>query len=158
MKTEPGSSFTMGIFLKLEGMPARSEVPDYIDWLRVDSLQFGVGRGISSAHEGQPRELSEVSVSEITLSRKGDDQSPVLFRTALAKKPTHAVITVVNLEGDKPELMLQYVLNNVLVSGFSTTVQDTGIRESLSLNFTSIEYGSPKGPRTNYDLATLKVS
>lgn len=47
-------------------------VDKHTDWITVDSIQFGVGRSISSVGGGSDRETSNPSFSEVTCSKNTD--------------------------------------------------------------------------------------
>lgn len=115
----------------------------------VYSLQEGVGVGISSPSSGT-RTTSRPSVSEMTLSRKTDSISPVLF--GYVTRGTN--LPEVELAGSLPDgTPFEYELTDVLISGFSTSAGGSSFSESVSLNFTKIRM-TVGGSSAAYDLAT----
>lgn len=115
----------------------------------VHSLQLGVGIGVSSPRGG-PRTISEPSVSEITVSRKTDSTSPILF--GYITRAT--ILPEVELTGSLPDgTAFAYELTDVIVSGLSESAGSNQFSESLSLNFTKIR--TTVGANTAaYDLTT----
>ena len=119
----------------------------------VYTLQEGVGVGISSP-AGGTREASRPSVSEMTVSRKTDSTSPVLFGY-ITRGMT---LPEVDLTGTLPDgTPFEYELTDVILSGFSTSAGGSSFSESLSLNFTKI-VTTVGANSAGYDLATDKAS
>ncbi|MDB5407384.1 MAG: hypothetical protein JWL84_2296 [Rhodospirillales bacterium] len=110
-------------------------------WIECNSFQFGVGRGISTpVGAAQERETSAPSVSEITLSKSFDGASPLLLQEALTGKGTQVQLDFVQTQANKLETYLTISLTNTMISGFSASSGGDRPSESLSLNFTKIEY------------------
>jgi type VI protein secretion system component Hcp len=100
----------------------------------VYSLQNGVGVGVGSPTGGN-RETSRPSVSEMTVTRKTDSVSPILFGYITQG----TMLPEVQLTGSLPDgTPFEYELTDVLISGFSTSAGGNSFSESLSLNFTKI--------------------
>ena len=136
-------------------------------WVEVNSFQWGVGRGISSPTGGSSdREASAPSVSEITVTKTMDSTSPKLLQEALQGQGTTVKIFFVDiLKNGTTRLYAEYDLSNVLISGYSDSSGGDRPTESLSLNFTKVQYtfytqnpdGSTTASSTTYDLALGKV-
>jgi type VI protein secretion system component Hcp len=119
----------------------------------VYSLQHGVGIGISSASGGN-REASQPSVSEMTLTRKTDSISPVLF--GYVTRGTN--LPEVELVGSLPDgTPFEYKLTDVYISGLATSAGGNSFSESLSLNFAKITTTVGANSVT-YDLAANVTS
>lgn len=119
----------------------------------VYSLQHGVGVGISNSSGGS-RETTRPSVSEMTLTRKTDSISPVLF--GYITRGTN--LPEVDLNGSLPDgTPFEYELTDVLISGFSTSAGGNSFSESVSLNFTKIKTTVGVTSAT-YDLLTNSAS
>jgi type VI secretion system secreted protein Hcp len=119
----------------------------------VSSLQVGVGVGVTSP-SGAGRSTSAPSVSEMVVTRRTDSNSPVLF--SYITRGT--VFPQVTLTGALPDgTPVEYVLENVILSGFSTAAGGADWSESLSLNFAKIT--TTVGPNSaTYNLATNTTS
>ena len=155
----------MAVYMKVDGVKGDVEEEGHKDWIQLNSLQWGVGRGIGSPKSSaKDRESSEASVSEITVSKLNDNASTGLLRLALWGKGKKVEIHMTRTGDDKQQTpYLKYELEDVLFSGYSLSSGGDRPSESLSLNFTKITYhnleskdtnedGSPD--RVQYDLAT----
>jgi type VI secretion system secreted protein Hcp len=157
----------MKIYLKIEGVIGASKAAGYEGWLECGSVQWGVGRGIASPMPDQPRDVSEPSVSEITVTRAGDAVSARLAELATIGKPTVAELRVMDApaKGEQDVTVAVYRIRNMLISGFSQCCGvdrygggQVGLSESISLNFDGIEVetfavdGSGRSSRCVFDL------
>lgn len=158
----------MAVYVKIEGINGNATHENHKKWLDVSSLQFGVGRAISTPSGSTAnREASEPSVSEVTLTKLMDESSPHLLIEACVgavskKTEIHLVST-----GSPGVTYAEYTLTNTLVSAYSMSTGGDRPSESISLNFTKIEFkytpyddkhkaGSPIA--VGYDLSTTKKS
>lgn len=157
------------IFMQIDGVALKSETPGYEDWLELNSLQWGTGRGISSpGGRGQSkgvksappkREVSDPSISEVVFTRSSDASSITIMRQAFNKKPLSKVkIRILDLRKGKSEILMEYSLYNVFISGFSTSSSAKGTNENISLNFDRIAVEAPKSSKFEYDLAKTESS
>jgi len=136
-------------------------------WVEVNSFQFGVGRGISSPTGGSAdRESSSPSVSEIVTTKPMDKSSVAWLEAALWGEGVDVTIDFCKTDKGKLEVYAQYKLTNAMVSGYSVSSGGDRPQESLSLNFTKIEYSiteqtakneAGESPRTGYALAAAKA-
>jgi len=156
------------IFMKYDGIAKGSSTTKGHEgkdgWTEITSVQWGVGRGIASAHQGAEREASRPSVSEIVVAKPLDLASYRLFEEALWGDGKTVTIHFTKTNKDAQETYMEYILDNVLVSGFSTSSGGDRPTETVSLNFTRIEYNyvsqdakNDKGetPKTEYNLAAV---
>jgi type VI secretion system secreted protein Hcp len=128
------------IYMKLGTIKGESTAAGYEDWIEIQSLQWGVGRGISSSAGGADREASTPSVSEVTVSKTADKSSPYLFFEAVAGTAgIDAELHVVQTGKTGLEPYFKFKLYNSLISGLSQSSGGDRPSESLSLNFTKIE-------------------
>ncbi len=156
----------MAIYLKYEGIDGDATHENHKKWIDVSSLQFGLGRGISTpAGSTANREATEPSVSEITITKQMDGASSKLFVESATgnvgkKVQIHLVTT-----GSPGNTYTEYTLTNALISGYSVSTGGDRPTESVSINFTKIEFkflpyddknkaGTPV--TVSYDLATAK--
>jgi len=135
----------MPIFLKYDGIDGDVTTAGHVKWIEVLSFQWGVGRGINNASaSGADREGSTPSVSEITLTKDCDSASPNLLRASLGLKPADEGKTVkidfCKTDTSQPEPYLQLTLTNCLVSGWSASSGGDRPTESVTLNFTKVEF------------------
>src|SRR5262249_40442893 len=115
---------TMPIFMKYEGIDKGSSTTKghlgSDGWTELNSVQWGVGRGITDASQGAEREASAPSVSEITVTKLLDLASYRLFEEGLTGDGKTVTIHFTKTNKDQQDTYMEYILSNTLVSGFST--------------------------------------
>jgi type VI secretion system secreted protein Hcp len=110
-------------------------------WMEVESVQFGTGRTITSpVGSSSKREATAAGVSEITLTKLMDSTSPLLFQEALVGKAVKAKINLIETGTKQLFPYLQVTLTNAMISGYSVTSDGDRPKESITVNFTQIEY------------------
>lgn len=158
----------MPIFMNYDGITGDVTTAGHEAWIELSSFQWGVGRGIGdAASSGADREASTPSVSEVVVTKVNDSASTNLMRASLGIGPAGEGKTVkidfCKTDVSQPEPYLQLTLTNTLVSGWSASSGGDRPSESLSLNFTKVEFksvtmggandtGSPD--TASYDLTT----
>lgn len=156
----------MAIYIKYEGIDGEATHETHKKWLDVGSLQWGVGRAISTPSGSTAnREASEPSVSEVTISKMMDASSPKFFvesvTGAVGKKVEIHLVTT----GSPGVTYAEYVLTDALVSAYSMSSGGDRPSESISISFTKMEYkfipydnknkaGTPIS--VSYDISTTK--
>lgn len=140
----------------------------YKDWINLESMQFGVGRGISmGVGTMSNREASLPSLSEIVVTKALDPASALLMQHAMASSEGVKVEIVLARTGAKEvEEIGRYTLEDVLISGFSVSAASGGApTESVSLSYSKITVDLKGADKANkngqnikvgYDLATGK--
>jgi type VI secretion system secreted protein Hcp len=131
-------------------------------WTEITDVQWGAGRGITAAHQGAEREAGSPSVSDMTVRKSLDISSYRWFEEGLWGDGHTVTIHFTKTNKDQQDVYMEYILDNVLVSRYSTTSDGDRPTEELELNFTRIEYNycsqdakNDKGetPKTEYNLA-----
>jgi len=157
----------MPIYMDYNKIQGDATAEGHEKWIEVHSFQWGVGRGISSpTGASADRESSAPSVSEITVTKDTDTSSTKLLNEAYQGEGVDVTIDFCKTDKGKLEVYMTYTLSNTMVSGYSISSGGDRPTESLSLNFTKIEYkntamtasnadGSPDA--VTYDLALAKV-
>lgn len=156
----------MAIYMKIEGIDGDVTHQEHKNWLDISSLQWGVGRGISTpVGSAKNREASEPSISEVVVTKLMDASSVKLFTEACTGQKGKKVQIHLVSTGNPGKTYMEYTLENALVSGYSVSTNGDRPSESISFNFTKIETKyTPSGegndtgsPVTaSYDLATAK--
>jgi len=148
-------------------IPGDATAEGHEKWIECNSFQWGVGRGITSPTGGSAdRESTAPSVSEIVLTKETDQSSPKLLNESLQGEGQTVVIDFCKTDKGKLEVYMTYTLTDTMISGFSVSSGGDRPSESVSLNFTKIEYkntgmgaanetGTPE--TVTYDLALAKV-
>ena len=120
-----------------------SDIQDHKNWIVVDSLQFGVGRSISSVGGGSDRETSNPSFAEVACSKSTDIASADLYFQAIAGKSLgKCEIHFLQTHGTdgKGQVYLKIELEDAIISSYSTSSGGERPSESFSINFTKISY------------------
>ena len=103
--------------------------------IELASTQWGVGKGVSSANGTS----GNVAISDLVITKIVDKSSPKLLDQALNGAPAPEVdIFFVAPNATQP--YLEIVLNNVLISGYSMSSGGDRPTESLTLNFTKVQF------------------
>jgi type VI secretion system secreted protein Hcp len=149
----------MALYMKYEGIDGEVTQKDHDKWIEVHSFQFGVGRGISTpTGNAANREASAASVSEVTITKTMDKASPKIFTesatgTGGKKVEFHFVST-----GDPGTTFAVYKLSDTLISGYSISSGGDRPTESISLNFTKVEFEMTPHDAANADQTPIRVS
>lgn len=135
----------------------------HVGWVEVNSFQWGVGRGIGSpVGRSANREASAPSVSEIVVTKAMDKSTFAFLQEALKGTGIEATIHFTTVDQGKLRTYAEYKLTNTMISGYSVSSGGDRPSESLSLNFTKIEFmfvelgidnANTDTPRVSYDLA-----
>lgn len=130
----------MAVFMKYDQINGDVTTTGYEKWINCGSFQWGVGRGIGSAAAGATgRESSAPSISEIVITKNMDVASVPLIQDATAGELNHPVKIVFTSTTQKQTTdFLTVELENVGLSGYSTSSGGDMPTESLSLNFTKV--------------------
>jgi len=155
------------IYMNYNDIPGDATAEGHEKWIELNSCQWGVGRGISSPTGGSAdRESSAPSVSEIVVTKATDVSSTKLLNEAYQGEGQKCTIDFCKTDKGKLEVYLTLNLENTMISGHSISSGGDRPTESLSLNFTKIEFkntnmgadaatGSPDS--VTYDVALAKV-
>ncbi|MFC6486411.1 Hcp family type VI secretion system effector [Nitratireductor sp. GCM10026969] len=156
----------MAIYLKYDGIDGEATHDKHQKWIDVQSMQFGIGRGISTPSGSTAnREASEPSVSEVTITKMMDGASPKLFTESATGAAGKEVKIHLVSTGSPGNTYVEYTLTNSLISGYSVSTGGDRPTESISINFTKMEYkfipyddknkaGTPVS--VHYDLTSTK--
>jgi len=159
----------MAIFMKYGALKGEVSQETHKEWIEINSLQWGVGRGIGSGvGGGSLRESSAPSVSEITVTKVMDIASPLLLKESLGGKAVEVKIEITQTDDSGKHVSFQkYVLTNTLISGYSISSGGDRPSESLSLNFTKFDseymniddqFASKTTGHVVYDIALAKLT
>lgn len=130
----------MPIYMQYDGIKGDVTAEGHKDWIELNSMQWGVGRGISSpTGASADRESSAPSISEITVSKAQDVATIDLLNEAYQGEGKTVQIDLCKTDKGKIEVYLSYILTNTMISGYSVSSGGDRPSESLSLNFTKIE-------------------
>ena len=131
----------MAIYVEIDGIQGDVTAEGHEKWIKADSLQWGVGRGIHTpTGSSQERESSPPSLSEVTISKSMDVATAPIFTEACVGVSKPVKIHLVQTGGDALETFMEYTLDNALISGYSVSSDgESAPSESISFNFTKLE-------------------
>ncbi len=157
----------MAIYMKFASIDGTVSADGYVKWIELNSLQWGIGRGISSpTGTDVEREASAPSISEVVVTKQLDGSSNKLITDALAGVLDSNVDIVFTVTvKNKTSEFLRYTLKQCGLSGYSVSSGGDRPTESLSLNFTSVSIkymamdsaGQGKPDVIGYSLAKLST-
>jgi type VI secretion system secreted protein Hcp len=157
----------MPIYMKYEGIDGDVTAKGHEKWIELNSFQWGVGRGISSpTGRGADRESSAPSISEVVVTKAQDISTTKLLDEALQGEGKVVTIDFCKTDKGALEVYMAYKLTDCLVSGYSISSGGDRPSESISLNFTKIEFKlvsmdkankGAGGSSVTYDLAKAKI-
>jgi type VI secretion system secreted protein Hcp len=157
----------MPIYMNYNDIKGDATADGHVGWIELSSVQWGVGRGISSpTGASADRESSAPSVSEITVSKANDVASTKLLNEAYQGEGQKVKIEFCKTDKGNLEVYLAFELEDCMISGYSLSSGGDRPAETLSLNFTKIVYRSTNMTDTNaagspdtvtYDVALAKV-
>lgn len=128
----------MAIYLHVEGLEGDVTAAGHEGWIECESLQWGVGRSISTpTGSSQERESSAPSISEVSVVKNMDKCTPKLFEQACVGTSKLVKIDLVQT-GEQLDTYMSYELENSLISGYSVSTGGDRPSESVSLNFTKL--------------------
>jgi len=127
------------VYLKIPGINGGATEDNHKQWIALDSMQFGVGRHISTpVGVGTGREAGVPQVSEVLVTKPMDESSIELFGWSVAKYDAKKLNIDIVTTGRKTPFTT-YELENAVISGYSVSSGGDGMpHESISLNFTKI--------------------
>ena len=158
----------MALYIEYEGIQGNVTAEGFADHIKVSSLSFGVGRGISMEPGALAnREATRPSLSEITFTKEADNSTTSLFKESVTGAAGKLVkIKFVQTGADKVTTFMDYELEDCLVSGYSISGDAEGDPiETITLSFAKImvnyhdfdKSNAGKSPqRVGYDLTTAK--
>jgi type VI secretion system secreted protein Hcp len=131
----------MAIYMKYADVNGSSTAQSHEQWITLDSIQWGGGRGIGTpTGSAKNREASMVSISEVVVTKQQDNASPQLATKAFIGTDGEDVTLHLTTTSDQGvNTILELVLTDTLISGFSISSGGDRPTESISLNFTKIQ-------------------
>ena len=134
----------MPLYLKYGDIKGDVTEPGHSGYIELMSAQWGVGRGVSSPTGGSAdREPSVPSVSEIVVTKRSDSASNRLLNESVSGEPVTAAIDFVR--SDDPSVYLRLEMSGTMISAWSISSNKEDPIESLTLNFTKIDFKNNPG-------------
>jgi type VI secretion system secreted protein Hcp len=135
-------------------------------WMKMDSLQWGTGRGVKNDTGGN-RMGDSVSFSEVTLTKELDAASAQLFKNSTTGQGKTATIRITaTLASGAEEKFMEYILEDAIITGFYHSSNGNRPIETITLNFSTVQFnqveldvdGKTQGPnRVGYSVSKKKT-
>lgn len=158
----------MAIYLEMEDTPGNVTADGYKDQIAIDSINFGVSRGITMTPGAMSnREATRPSLSEVSISKVCDGSVITLFKEAcVGAEGRNVKFHFVRTGADKVVEYMTYELFDCLISSYSMSCAGEGdAMENITLSYSKIEVSytdfdkdnkKGKAKRAFYDLNTAK--
>jgi len=131
----------MAIYIDYDGVKGNVTADKFKDQIKVLSLHFGVGRGISMEPGNMAnREATRPTLSEITFTKLADNATTSLFNEAVSgEKGKKVKINFVQTGAKDLTSYMDYELEDCLVSGYSISADGEGDPvETVTLSFAKL--------------------
>jgi len=119
-----------------------SKVEGHDGWITVDSLQWGLGRAVSTSGVGTDRDTSNPSFSEVSIAKSMDIASAqLMLEAACGLALTTATFHFIQTQGKdaKGKHYLEIILDKPILSSYSMSSGGDRPSESLSINYNGIK-------------------
>lgn len=127
-----------GTFMKIEGFTGSSTDRSHAGWIEISSFQWGVGRGITGTTGSAGDRQGRASVSDIQVTKHTDTSSPKLVQASASG--THFPEVVIEFVRPDKQIAYQVKMKDVVVSKYAMSSGGDRPTESVTLNFSKIEW------------------
>jgi len=129
----------MSIYLQIEGIKGNVTAKGHEDWIDISSIQWGVGRAISSSvGTAADREASKPSISEVSVTKLMEESTPLIFTEACVGKAKKVSIHLCTTGTENIDTYMEYDLEDCMISGYSMSSGGDRPSESISFSFTKL--------------------
>lgn len=158
----------MAIYIDYEGIKGNVTAEGYQDHIKILSIHFGVGRGISMEPGNMSnREATRPTLSEITITKFADNSTTSLFKESVTGAQGKRVkLKFIQTGSDKVVEYMDYELQDCMVSGYSMSSDgESDPIETITLSYSQLmvnyhdydKKNSARSPqRVGYNLETAK--
>ena len=134
----------MSIFVNYEGIKGESSDSGHKQWMDVESVNWGVGRQITSSTSTQgDRESSNAVISDLKLTRYMDSATPKVFIESCCGTGKNVVIHLTKTgTGSGTDVYMEYTLKNALISNYTVeaeTQSNQRPKETITISFVDVE-------------------
>lgn len=138
----------MAIYMKFGDIEGDVTETGHPLWVELESLDFGVGRGISSSvGSSADRESTAPSVSEVVVSKQNDVSTGKLMQEALSGHGKLVKIDFTRTYKNQQEVYIALELTNTIISSYQHKATGGGRpTETVSLNFTKVQFTTKQMP------------
>jgi len=129
----------MTMYLQIEGIKGNVTAKGHEDWIDISSIQWGVGRAISSSvGTAADREASKPSISEVSVTKLMEESTPLIFTEACVGKSKKVSIHLCTTGTESIDTYMEYDLEDCMISGYSMSSGGDRPSESISFSFTKL--------------------
>ena len=158
----------MAIYIDYEGIQGNVTAEGYQDHIKILSIHFGVGRGISMEPGNMSnREATRPTLSEITITKFADNSTTSLFKESVTGAQGKRVkLKFIQTGSDKVVEYMDYELQDCMVSGYSISSDgESDPIQTITLSYSQLmvnyhdydKKNSARSPqRVGYNLETAK--
>lgn len=132
----------MAAYLKIAGIDGEATDKAHKGWIQIESISESITRSITAGARDVERMRGDTNVGDIAFVRQLDSSSMAL-KEACAKGELQKEVTlhVTTQLGDKETTFLEYVLTDVIVSGYGASVDGANRpTETITMNYTKVEW------------------
>ena len=136
----------MPVYLKLGSLQGAVTAGPYKGWIEVDSYSWGFSVAVQTTVGAAGNRLSagKVTPGDLHLVKRQDDTTTQFMLQSLQGKNTDTATLAVTVQASDSgeQKYIEYVMQNVICSSFSTAGQSTGGEpsENITLNFSQIQF------------------
>lgn len=134
------------MFLKIEGVTGESRDAKHAGEIDVLAWNWGMSQS-GSMHVATGGGSGKVNIQDITLTKKVDKASPVLFKYCCDGNHFPSGLLTVRKAGGQPVEYFKVEMKEILISNISTggSQSDDTVMETVSLNFAKVKvYYTPQ--------------
>ena len=131
----------MSAFMKIEGIEGDVTAKGHENWIQIDKIELHIERTLS-AEPGRisDRERTRPTLSEITIHKKMDRTSPLLFSESCVGKAKEELLIDICQTNNTLSAYMQYNLSNVIVSYYQVNHENNHQPiETIRLSYDRIE-------------------
>jgi type VI secretion system secreted protein Hcp len=141
----------MAIFMKFDGIEGDATDEKHKNWIPLNSVSFASNREARTAiGAADQRQGTNVSISDVTVSKPMDLASPKLFLASVVGFGKKVTIDISRSGETEGENYLQLILDKACVTSYSIQSDGKQHTESLTLNFLKVtkRYWPAEGDNT----------
>ena len=149
----------MPMYLKYGSLKGAVTNSNYKDWIEIASYSWGFSVAVQTTAGAGGNRLSsgKVTPGDLHLVKRQDDTTAQFMLQSLQGKNTESAtlaVTVQASDGGEAKY-IEYVMDNVICSSFSTSGQNGGGEpmENITLNFTKVQFNQFLRDATNAERA-----
>ncbi len=130
----------MAIFMNYEGMTGNATEKNHPEWIECGSLSFSAYRDANTSLGQGGRQGKNVSVSDITITKRMCAGSPHLFMASVLGTGKKVKLHITRSGGPGQTNYLEVALENCCVTNYSINSDGASHTEVLTLNFLKVEF------------------